>query len=64
MLFSKGKIGVLFASLCPKSPRSFEGPTGASGNKYQIPEPWVLSLPAAALLVNVVSGEVIQKVEG
>ena len=64
VLFSKRVIGVCFASLFPKRLSSLEGPTGSSGNKYQIPEPWVLSLPAATLFVNVVSGEVIQKVEG
>ena len=41
-----------------------EGPTGSSGNKYQIPEPLRLSLPAATLLVNVVKGEVSQNVDG
>ena len=63
-LFSKGEIGVIFASLLLKRPSPLEGPTGASGNKYQIPEPCLPSLPAATLFVNVVRGEVIQYVVG
>ena len=38
-LLSNNVIGVLFASLCPNNPNPVEGPTGSSGNRYQIPDP-------------------------
>ena len=52
------------ASRFANSPSPALGPTGSSGKRYQMPTPLFEMEPAAALLVSVVRGEVIQKVAG